>query len=621
MSGFGKATKAVGGLIAAAFAGGAAISGIKTMVNSASDLNETISKTQTIFGKSSPAIMKWADGAATSLGLSKQAALDGVSTFGNFFNQIGIGAKETERMSKGFVQASVDLGSFHNAAPVEVMDALSAATRGEYDSLQKFIPTINAARVEMEAMRQTGKASAKELTDQDKARAVSSLVMKGQGKAAGDFARTQDSLANRTKIAKAQFDNMVATLGGKLLPVATAAMGFISSTALPALQRFGSFAQDNVVPALKQMATFFKQNQTVLVALAGGLVAAGAAWGIYTGIMKVSQAVTTAVTVAQRILNGTMRANPIGLVITAIGLLVAGFILAYKKSETFRNIVNGAFNGIKKVTQKVFPVIKTVIVTVFKAVFTAIKTYVNIYKAIITTAWNIIKAATKAAWNIFKSAVLNPVKAVVGFVRSAMGNVRGFVSNAWNAAKSLTASVWNGIKNSVTTAISNLMDKVRGIKSAVMGAFSGAASWLLNAGRDIIGGLLNGIQSMIGKVEDKLRELTNKIPDLKGPANVDKVLLRKNGQLIIQGLIDGFDDKDSAVRDSLGRLTNNIGQNYGRDFKTPQFTSSTSSTGSSSAAPVINVYAHPTNNPAELGRTVANALDSYYKQGGRRAAV
>jgi hypothetical protein len=38
-------------------------------------------------------------------------------------------------------------------------------------------------------------------------------------------------------------------------------------------------------------------------------------------------------------LNAVMRNNPIGIIVTAIALLVAGFVLAYKKSETFRNIV------------------------------------------------------------------------------------------------------------------------------------------------------------------------------------------------------------------------------------------------------------------------------------------
>lgn len=54
---------------------------------------------------------------------------------------------------------------------------------------------------------------------------------------------------------------------------------------------------------------------------------------------KAAAAATKAMAVAQWALNAAMSANPIGLVVLAIAALVAGFVLAYKKSETFRAIV------------------------------------------------------------------------------------------------------------------------------------------------------------------------------------------------------------------------------------------------------------------------------------------
>lgn len=63
--------------------------------------------------------------------------------------------------------------------------------------------------------------------------------------------------------------------------------------------------------------------------------------------MKSTTIAQKAMTVAQKAFNLAMRMNPIGLVITALTLLVGGFILAYKKSETFRTIVNGALGGVK----------------------------------------------------------------------------------------------------------------------------------------------------------------------------------------------------------------------------------------------------------------------------------
>lgn len=87
---------------------------------------------------------------------------------------------------------------------------------------------------------------------------------------------------------------------------------------------------------------------------------AGAALVVFTGAMKaasligkVQAAVTAAqavatgtATEAQVALNAAMRANVIGIVITVLALLVGAIILAYKHSETFRNIVQGAWQAI-----------------------------------------------------------------------------------------------------------------------------------------------------------------------------------------------------------------------------------------------------------------------------------
>ena len=42
---------------------------------------------------------------------------------------------------------------------------MSAAYRGEYDAVQRFVPVINGAKVEEEALKETHKKTTKELTD------------------------------------------------------------------------------------------------------------------------------------------------------------------------------------------------------------------------------------------------------------------------------------------------------------------------------------------------------------------------------------------------------------------------------------------------------------------------
>lgn len=78
-------------------------------------------------------------------------------------------------------------------------------------------------------------------------------------------------------------------------------------------------------------------NTAAQVAHRTATIAGAAATGIMTG--------------AQAALNAVMSANPLALVVIAILALVAGFILAYKHSETFRNIVDGAFSRARDVIE------------------------------------------------------------------------------------------------------------------------------------------------------------------------------------------------------------------------------------------------------------------------------
>lgn len=66
-------------------------------------------------------------------------------------------------------------------------------------------------------------------------------------------------------------------------------------------------------------------------------------------VATIAQSVATkAAAAGQWLLNAALTANPIGLVVAAVALLVAGFVIAYKKSETFRGFVDGLWAALKK---------------------------------------------------------------------------------------------------------------------------------------------------------------------------------------------------------------------------------------------------------------------------------
>lgn len=210
-------------------AGGAAAIGFSLVAgralvslgSQASDLAEVTSKTSAVFGDQADELEAWAATGARAFGQSRRAALEAASGFGNLFVQLGIGTTQAADMSRSLTELASDFASFHNANPADVIEAQTAAFRGEYDALQRFVPTINAAAVQQRAMADTGKANAGALTDQEKALATYALMLDGAGDALGDFDRTSGGAANQQRIFAAELENLQTAIGAGVLPMLT----------------------------------------------------------------------------------------------------------------------------------------------------------------------------------------------------------------------------------------------------------------------------------------------------------------------------------------------------------------------------------------------------------------
>lgn len=269
---FGDMGKIAGGIFMAGIASGLADKGVQTFRNSitlARDYNEILSKSNTIFGEQAGAIEKWASAASTGFGQSKAQALDAAASFGNMFTQLGMTDQEASKMSTTMTELASDFASFHNADITEVLNAQQAAFRGEYDAVQRFVPTINAAAVELEALAQTGKTSNKELTAGEKAAAAYSLMLKGAGDAAGDFERTSGSLSNQQRILSAQWADFQTSMGQVLIPALTAVAIAINTKVIPAVKEFSEGVKkawdSDIKPAIDNIvAGWQKIDQVVL---------------------------------------------------------------------------------------------------------------------------------------------------------------------------------------------------------------------------------------------------------------------------------------------------------------------------------------------------------------------
>jgi len=267
----------------------------------------------------------------------------------------------------------------------------------------------------------------------------------------------------------------MASSNGPLGLVTTGMMTFGGT----ALTMGGSIGQ--IVAGLGTLngALILEKAQLVASTAAKGIAAA--ATGVWTG--------------AQWLLNAALTANPIGIVIVVIAALVAAIVIAYKNSETFRNIVQAAMKGVVQ-------------------------------------AWD---------W------VWEKAKAVFSWLGGAYQSVKGFITNPVSSAV-----------KSVVGFFGDVITRVKQIPGQITGAFSSAGSLLSGIGRKIIDGLINGIQDKFNALRSKLGEVTNLIPSWKGPEDKDKNLLRPAGRLIMGGLQQGIDESLPSLQAQLGGITANI---------------------------------------------------------------
>lgn len=198
---------------------------------------------------------------------------------------------------------SQDLAAISGKDLATVTDAMSKAANGNMKALRALDPSLTALIKEGASFDDVLVA----LTLHQHAAADAALT-------------TQGKMKNLT----IQMDEAKESIGAALLPAVTALL-------------------DKLVP----MAAWMQENTDIVLILAGVIGGLSVAVLAVNAAMKVYQATLVVVKAAQAALNFVMSANPIGLVVLAIGALVAAFVLAYKHSEAFREAVNAMFGFIK----------------------------------------------------------------------------------------------------------------------------------------------------------------------------------------------------------------------------------------------------------------------------------
>lgn len=209
----------LGAAVTAAFSVAKLVQFGKESINLASDMQEVQNVVDTAFGEMSYKMEDFADTSIKKFGISKLAAKQTGSTFMAMAAGMNIAQDAASDMAVNLTGLSADMASFYNVEQDVASTALKSVFTGETETLKQFGIVMTEANLEAYALSQGMTKSLSDMTQAEKVMLRYNYVMSQTTLAQGDFAKTQGSWANQTRILKENFKELGASVGSVLMSV------------------------------------------------------------------------------------------------------------------------------------------------------------------------------------------------------------------------------------------------------------------------------------------------------------------------------------------------------------------------------------------------------------------
>ncbi len=348
--------------------------------------------------------------------------------------------------------------------------------------------------------------------------------------------------------AQAKLTEAMAQLGAKAEPIMTAIKSGFAEIALAAasilenvdfaaitaaIENAFAWFIDSALPAITSGITWVMENGDLIIGIITAIGVGMAAWKVASIVTSATAAIKSmtealkAAATGQKALNGAMKANIIGLVVTAVMLLVEAFIYLWNNCEGFRNFFIGMWEGIKKAFSAT--------VEWFKGAAASIGQFFSNAWAKIKSVWDgsTIKKYFGQIWNTIKG-IFSAVKSVLS----------GNFSDAWASIK--------GIFSGWGSFFSGLWDKVKGI-------FAGVGEWFVSVGDNIVSGIWSGISNGYNWIKNKITgwvgDVLGFFKNLLGIESPSKVMRDEVGEMMGLGMAEGITGSRAAVNDAVQQLS------------------------------------------------------------------
>lgn len=344
------------------------------------------------------------------------------------------------------------------------------------------------------------------------------------------------------------------------------------------------FPPESLAVAIKFICDVLNGVLQVVKALAPAIMPVIAAWAAY----KTAVAIATA---AQTVFNAVMAMNPLGLIVIAIGAVVAALAYFFTQTEQGRQMWQSLCDGFNDFTQTILPPLQDA----WNAFAGTLNDFMQTILPFLQNAWNGFLDLCKALQPVTDALkdslgalakvlgdTLGPVFSTIGDIVKGViqvfkglceflsgvftgdwgkcwQGVQDIFSGTWNAISSYFTGIWNGIQNGAKAGIDAVFHFVTGLKDRILGFFSGAGQWLWNAGRAILDGLLAGLKRAWQSVCNFVSGIGSWIAKHKGPISYDKKLLIPAGNAIMQGFSKGLGNSWQGVQKQVAGFTKQSG--------------------------------------------------------------
>lgn len=397
----------------------------------AADMEDAMGAADQIYGKSSEEMKSWAKTLETYYGIASGEALEYGNMMGSMLKNIGgLTEKEAASQSQTLIKLAGDLTAMYGGTTQDAVHALTGALKGNNTMLDNYGMAVNDAMIKTKAMELGLMAEGEQLSLAAKQAATLALIMEQSGAAQGQAAREADGASGSMRTMVTELKNLAASFGEILLPIITPFITKLNEL----IKQFGSLdegTKKNIVTWGLALAAI-GPVVTIVGKLTTGVSGLIGAFGKATKALSAGQGFMGAL---------TAMIGPAGLVVIAIGAVIAIGVLLYKN-----------WDEISAWLKKAWEAIKNVAVTVW----TAIKNF-------FTGLWTNIKQFFVDIWtgigDFFKSVSEKITKVFTNFGKG----IKTAWEKLWKGIGDFFKGIWDGIVDFAEGAVNILIDLINGV--------------------------------------------------------------------------------------------------------------------------------------------------------------